>query len=469
MPQQDLLVSSRYWIRPVSRFLSVALPALLAVLIVGRLLDADGPRSAPAAVDAEPVRPAPAATARRAASRRDMSEHEIAQRLEAIELAAGFLVRSCGVDGRFDYKVNLDPSIEHDPRYNFLRHCGAMYALGMRHDRQPDDEVRQALLRAAAYLRRTALAVVPGEGGDLMCIWSVPEVTLADAPPQAKLGGSGLGLVALCAAHRIDAASAPLDELRALARFIRFMQKDDGSFYSKYIPTGGGRNDDWTSLYYPGEAALGLLILHDIDPDPIWLHSAASALQFLAQQREGEASVPADHWALLATARLLACLEDRDEPGIDRSLLVQHAAVICEQILGEQIHFSETPLFVGGFAADGRTTPTSTRLEGLLAALDALPEPEYAVLRRRIEYAAHRAMRFVDNAQVRTGPHAGAMPRAILALPGDGSREARAFNRRATEVRIDYVQHAVCAMMQYLDRFGPEPAATARTAAAPVR
>ena len=56
------------------------------------------------------------------------------------------------------------------------------------------------------------------------------------------------------------------------------MQKEDGTFYSKYIPAEGGRSVRWTSLYYPGEAALGLLMLYEKDPSAAWIQAAANAI-----------------------------------------------------------------------------------------------------------------------------------------------------------------------------------------------
>ena len=61
--------------------------------------------------------------------------------------------------------------------------------------------------------------------------------------------------------------TVPISQLQALGRFIIFLQKADGSFYSKY-GANGKPVEDWQSLYYPGEAALGLIALYEIDPSP---------------------------------------------------------------------------------------------------------------------------------------------------------------------------------------------------------
>ena len=89
-------------------------------------------------------------------------------------------------------------------------------------------------------------------------------------------------------------------------------------------------------MYYPGEAALGLLMLYDLDRDDRWFHGAAKALAYLAEVRKGETDVPADHWALLATAKLLS-LGSVDIAPEMRARLIRHAVQICTAILAHQV------------------------------------------------------------------------------------------------------------------------------------
>jgi len=356
----------------------------------------------------------------------------------AIDRAAAYLVRACGEDGKFVYCVDLDPTVTPEPKYNMLRHAGAIYALGMAEQRRADAAIEAAMVRAAGFLQRRAIGPVPQQEG-MRAVWSDPELTGTDGPLQAKLGGAGLGLVALLSVERARPGLISRDELRALGRFVVWMQKEDGGFYSKYLPEGSGRDDSWTSLYYPGEAALGLLMLDEHDPSPEWLEAAARAIAYLARMRRDRVRVEADHWALLATAKLLEAAEGRSA-AVDREAALRHAAQVCEAILEAKPRYTPSRRTAGCLTADGRTCPTATRLEGLLAALTFLP-PEKAALRARIEEAVHEGIAFLVRAQVQDGPHSGAMPRAPEPSGPD--------DRRATEVRIDYVQHALSAMIQY--------------------
>lgn len=363
----------------------------------------------------------------------------------AIENSARYLVRNTREDGMFNYRVNMDPRISGTRKYNILRHAGTIYAMARYYQLHPDEQVRSAMERAGRYLQERAIGPLPGKE-DLLAIWSKPEVNGGGSPLQAKLGGTGLGLVALTGLEKVTPGFTPLDDLRKLGRFIVYMQKEDGSFYSKYVPSRGGRNDDWESLYYPGEATLGLLMLYEMDPSDLWITSAARALGYLAHGRRGESDIPVDHWALLATERMVPLMDEGDLP-VTREQLIYHARQICEVILEGQVADTTRPMYRGGFDKDGRTTPTATRLEGLLATLALLHKDR--AMRKRIESAVHSGVAFLLRAQISGGEFAGGMPRAIGKLP-ENKAVMRSFNRRAAEVRIDYVQHALCAMMQYL-------------------
>lgn len=364
----------------------------------------------------------------------------------AIVAGGEYLIEACGPEGRFVYRVNLDPMETVAPSYNILRHAGTIYSLGLIDRYCPNPAVRDVMLRAAEWMKCTSLRPVPGEPG-LLAIWSFPQIHGSDAPACVKLGGTGLGLVALMSVERIEPGFTPLEQLQGLGRFLVFMQRDDGSFYSKYTPEYGGRDGRWESLYYPGEAALGLLMLDERDPAPIWRETAIKTLLYLARRRRDLATVEADHWALLATARLWSHAPETllaDE----RQAMLRHAVQICHSILASR-PCSATEFDAEGSLVPGNLTcPTATRLEGLIAALTFLPDDE-AALRRDIRLAVDRGIVFLKKAQICSGPYRGGVPRELLAhAPGGGFHFA---NRRSGEIRIDYVQHALSAMIQYDD------------------
>ena len=361
----------------------------------------------------------------------------------AIERAGTYLNAAVGPDGQFVYRRWPDGrESKQGGRYNVLRHAGTLYALAI-YDRswRTDPAQRAALQRAGRFLLDCCSAPPPHRP-DLLAVWSPPELEGPNKPLQAKLGGAGLGLAALLELEKVEPDFTPLEDLHRLGRFILYLQKPDGDFYAKYIPWRGGRRDDWVSLYYPGEAALGLVLLYERDPDPAWLRGAAAAIAYLARQRAGQPNIPADHWALLATDRLWPLLDGPVDLPLSRTLALRHARQIVLVLLQEQDRVTGDPRLDGAFTPDGRTTPTATRLEGLLATLNFLPRQDDG-LRARVEVATHRGVGFLLRAQMQSGPLIGGWPRVAPggneenASPGDGA------------VRIDYVQHALIALLQY--------------------
>ena len=362
---------------------------------------------------------------------------------EAIRAAAHYLIGHCRENGQFDYRLNLDPRVAVKPKYNLVRHAGAIYALA-RYSAVAENNAARAVVSKASEFLRTQIAPV-SESGLCHAVWSRPEIEGGRQRVQCKLGATGLALTALGTARMIDVRLVAIGELSALAEFIVFMHKDSGEFYSKYYPQLQRPSDKWTSLYYPGEAALGLLVAHQNDSEARWLTAAERALVYLAKQRRGRFPAEPDHWALIATAEYLRMNHGGPRPYA--SDLLNHAMVICESMLFEQVQSGGAAENRGWFSADRRTTPTATRLEGLLAALLFLPESA-ADLRRRIALGVVWGIQFLLRSQIQGGALAGGIPRE----PSDTAvaRAGRGADRdRATEVRIDYVQHALCAMIQF--------------------
>ena len=356
----------------------------------------------------------------------------------AIGLSTAYLVNAVKPNGQFTYRVHPYRIFQQDQAYNILRHAGTMIALAQAHRLQPDEAVGRALLSAGRFMTSTSMAPLPGRS-DMLGIWSLPAVNKTGKPPQVKLGGTGLGLAALVRIEKIKPGTTPLADLRRLGRFLLYMQKPNGDFYSKFIPSNGGRYDRWRSLYYPGQAALGLLMLNDLDPGEKWLTAAANALAYLINHRDVTSS---DHWLLIAGDKLMS-VQHYPESILPRRLLVEHTARVCETIFQEQILYSDHPRRIGGYTLDGRTTPTSTRVEGLGAALRIIGSGD-ALLTHTVKDSIREAVGFLLRAQIVGGRYAGGIPRGVDRLQGNP-----AFNRRYREIRIDYVQHALSAMIEF--------------------
>lgn len=351
----------------------------------------------------------------------------------AVDEGVDYMVRATKPSGEFIYLDNLDSTRRYKPVYNVLRHGGSLYALADSYSYRRDPDVKAAVVRAAKWLQTKYIKPVKGVD-DVLAVWALPSDRGGNGPLEIKLGGIGLGLVGLLETEKVAPGTTSLEVLRQLGNGVIWMQKPDGSFYSKYDPAKGGMLKDWISLYYPGEAALGLAMLAEYDPDPQlkarWINAAFRAVGSLARARAGAQTVPADHWVLIATARLWPHHANSDQ-SVTRAELLRHTVQICNVIV-------EDPAL-----RDVRTTPIATRVEGMNAVLAFLP-PEYQKLRIRLEQEVEKGILFLMKAQVRQeGRNRGAMPRAFT--PPD----AQPVDNRANELRIDYIQHALSAWLEY--------------------
>lgn len=372
---------------------------------------------------------------------------------QRMEVAAHYLHAQVDERGLMVYRRDALTGQVAQGRYNILRHAGTLLALAQYHEEHPPNaEQAQAIERAIGFLRDCCFAPA-GEGAAGLAVWSPPEVVGGHRQyAVAKLGGAGLSLAAMTQWRLLNPEAVALDELQALGSFIVSMQSGDGRFRSLHAHGSGQHDPEWVSLYYPGEAALGLIMLFEHDGDVRWLEAGIDALRALARERENQATPPPDHWALLATARLMRLEPSQLDAALPEGFswhpaegrialapqLLAHGYAVAKVMLSEQKIPKDLTCAQGGFTTDGRTTPTATRLEGLLGLLSVLPESEN---RSTIRTAVDAGMAFLLAAQHLSGAAAGGFARFSVACTVQDSR--------AHEVRIDYVQHALSAMHSY--------------------
>ena len=361
--------------------------------------------------------------------------------------ATAYIRRVIDPAGQFQYIVNMDPAVPVVQDYSILRHQGTVFALGSANDLAPDPANIDAMRRAVDYMRRCCYADIPGQ--QVTAVREPKQVAKQSSRYYFKLGGAGLGLLALTSLERHAPGSVPRDEMSRMSRFGQYMQNRDGSFYSLYYEKDGKRGAHNKSLYYPGEMAMGWIAMHQLAPAEDALAAAKKALLYLSKTRWRQGSAPADHWALLATARLFQ-VADAEKIEIPREALIDHTLQVCHAILEEGRHVQPLPVMAGSLVPNGIVTPTATRLEGLQAALTYLP-PNHQIV-PHIRSAVDRGIDFLVRAQVKEGPFAGGMPHKITRIPDDGTEATQKFNAEATEIRIDYVQHSLSALVQYLQR-----------------
>ena len=214
----------------------------------------------------------------------------------AVTAARGWMQRVQYEDGSYLYRYDADADLV--PReYNEVRHAGVTMALFQAAGRDGDLEALAQAERAVVWMteqlhRRDGWAALTNAAGS-----------------RAKVGATGLMVVAL-AERRLATGDTRYDELmRELGRYLAFMQRNDGGFYVAWQVLRAEPDRVGSSRYYPGEAMWGLALLHEAFPGEGWDAYARAAARLITTERDEleEVRFPplADHWAAYGLAEMV--------------------------------------------------------------------------------------------------------------------------------------------------------------------
>lgn len=403
---------------------------------------ASPPDTAPAPASAPDASPAPAKVSEAAnlplpLFRGNVLLSEVTPQtlLQSFQLASGYLSRMVKSDGRYCYTY-LAHEDRCDKDYNLLRHAGTTYSLYQLLPLKSTPEHFASAERAIAWLRNQ-MRPVKGK----------PDHVFVLEGKSAKLGGAGLSLLALAEREEVVRDGHDLQLMNALGRFIRSQQRDDGFLYSWYDWQKDGPGAGANSIYYPGEALLGMVRLYKLTSDPTVFETIQKAADYLAFQRWNwggiELYVPPDAWLTQALAELYPLLKAKQAPDAERIKAYVYRLVdvtLQSQLLAED---NAPPDMVGGPAGGillPSVTPAGARSEGLAAALHMARAAGDDGRARQIQTALLQSARFQLNQQFRPA-NAFYLPNPARALGGFRSNAAQ------NDIRIDYVQHNVSGLI----------------------
>ena len=354
--------------------------------------------------------------------------------IRAARLGGDYLRRSLRDDGSYVYAY-LPKTEEEKPKYNILRHAGTTYSLLEMYQATDDTAYLEAAERALVYLRRQIedCAIDP----TLACVVEDGEV---------KLGGNGLAMLAFEKHMEVTGQKDDLALLERLGGYLLAEQTASGEFAVHKRAHPSGEASDFVSQYYPGEALLAL-VRHP-DGKDTWLDAAAAGARWLILERDGNvptARLAHDHWLLYALREIHAVRPD--------DLFVEHAGRIVQAIVQGQNRRPAYPDWYGSFYIPPRSTPTATRAEGLSAAYPMLLEAGRTDEAKAAMEALRAAVRFQLGTQFDEVTSLY-LPERVRVLGG--------FRRSLDnyEIRIDYVQHNISALLALRQLLLSEPQAS---------
>ncbi len=329
--------------------------------------------------------------------------------------------------------------------YSLPRHAGTTYALALLYGRlkgRPGVSARQVARfgeGARVAIRYLTDMVRRGrcrsEAHDYVC---VARGGITD------LGSSALPLVALMEYQR-QTGDRQYERLgRRLANFLLYMQRGDGEFCHRYDVGARRKLCKEKLLYYSGEAALALALAYDQLRDDRYKEATRRALDYLT----GESYWPLtmkflfgeDHWTCIAA--------EAAWPHIRRKQYARFCYEFAAFQRRQQFLATEKAVFdyEGGYGITPffppHLTPAGSRTEAMVST--------YSLSRHRgeaqevIRSQVVRAFKYILRHQVR-------LENSYLFVRPRFSVGAIRKSPIKYEVRIDYVQHTVAAMIRGLD------------------
>jgi hypothetical protein len=307
-----------------------------------------------------------------------------------------------------------------------------------------------ALARAAKFFHNDGYAARARQS----VLWLLEQTGPSPTDPQARcttlpsgqvnrLGAAGLLLLAI---HELpNPAPNLLDQGEQLARYIYRRMAPDGSLT---YADGPDDADPEGVSYYPGEALYGLMRSQQLRPAPWKLAFAQKALTYYRAYWKGHHHPAFVPWQSAAFGEAYRHTKDAGCAEFVFEMNDWLAALQYDQ------SNCRTPQWYGGFQnfADGKPLATAPQV-GCAAYAESLVEagrvarqmpdaPRY----ERYRSAAEGCLQFLTTLQYTeaTTQHFTPAYRQRMLLGG--------FFASSTDgnLRVDYTQHAVCAMVQYL-------------------
>jgi hypothetical protein len=395
-------------------------------------------RPAPPAAPPPSVAPAPTPAAVPAAGR-DLAKLSPLQRQMYLSVLSGadWLHRANREDGRFvsGYLPAVNLVMEGD---HYLRQAGAALALA-RAARFTADKNYTARATQAVLTLLSDTTNDPRE----------PDVRYTALPSAVinRLAAAGLLVLA------INELPAPQDDLlkqsEQLCNYIRKQQQPDGS-----LAYADGAEDPDGINSYPGAALYGLMHSQQYRPAAWKTDVVRKALAYYRPWWQAHKSMAFVPWQTAAYAE--AFLLTKEQPFAD----CVHE--MSDWLCGLQYERLDPrrPFWVGGFMsyADGKQVEAAPDIasaacaEALAEACRVARETGDLLHYRRYSEALERSLQFLTTLQY---------TEATTQHFADWYRQKLAGGFHASDkdgnLRIDYTQHAVCALIQYLTYVSPLP------------
>lgn len=372
---------------------------------------------------------------------RDLSKLSPLQRQMYLSAQRGadWLYRANRPDGRFEYGFipSLKASLDGD---HYLRQAGAAYALA-RAARFTGDE------RHAAVARQALLTLLLDTTTEDSKTTGVVRHTTLPSVVVNRLGAAGLLVLAIN--ELPSPAEDLLEQSEQLCRYIRGQQQADGSLAYTDNPADpkAAQTDPDGINCYPGAALYGLMRSQQHRPADWKAEVVRKALGYYRPWWQKNRNLVFVHWQTAACTEAYLLTKQQ--------AFAEFVFELSDWLGGLQYTALDPkhPLWTGGFMSwsNGKATATPPQIasaayaEALAAACRAARQAGDVARHTRYRESLERCLQFLATLQYTEAntQHFADWYRPTLV----GSFHASAQDGT---VRIDYAQHVICTLVQYL-------------------
>ncbi len=381
----------------------------------------------------------------------DAETMDKAEILRSFTAGAEWLLRAFNSEtGMFMYSYYAVQNKVVKYKYNMIRHLLATMTLLQAYDITKEKRYLDAGKKAIDYVvERLEYAKTP-QGRDMAFFHH------EKYDRKYKLGGVGCLLQAMAIYHGLSPIPEWKRPMKALAEHIMLMRKPVGPYQSIYTKPGEEPNRK-EILIYPGEANLGLIMLHEIYPDKRYIEHLQRIIDYYFEwfkkrsnpRHKGSfgAYVP---WEMAAMSELSR------QTGDDRA--AEFTFAMADWLNDNWFAYgpNETwfPDYVGGIKKshsqyDFPLWNTGVFGEGTVAAWRLAVHRKDTVRAEKYRKIVHLTMRFIRQLQYKTGSvwYLPNVKKALGAIPGDFFDD---------ECRLDYVYHCLTVHYRALKHFTDE-------------
>lgn len=345
-----------------------------------------------------------------------------------------FVLRQIQEGGRFHYQYY--PLTNHHPvfnprNYSLPRHAGTVYSLALMHGLTGEARYKDGAEKAIQWLNTQ----MPKQCG-------APDRTCVVKGAIADLGSAALTMVGMLEYQRRTKDARYAGTIRRLANFVLYMQKENGDFHHVFELKTTAPNPAARKMFYSEEAALALVMAHEVLDEQRYLDAARRALDFLTGPKYegyflGRFIYGADHWTCIAAEEAWPRLKNPQY--ID---FCEGYAAFIERMQYWPGNW-DNPDFSGHYGFSALMIPQAPAAAGFTEAIVSTYElaRHHGRDASRLERQMSLALDALSRDQIRES-NAYLMP--------DPSKADGGIRRSLveSEVRIDFTQHAISALIR---------------------